>query len=954
MKSPNLIGIVKKFDQPFSRIYADNLGLLRPLWLLIVVLCLSIPLTQFPLNLVVTDTLSGFKGSAPTWSILLWMVGVPLAWAALLTGSALSNRLVFAAVAVSSTFFLSVCVITLPRDYFNALVGVTALVALGFCERNLKSKETRLTMPLLNSVVVGAAAGSQIVILTPLKPLIAKLSTLPGPLLGIGGGAILGIGLGLITLWWARLPRDDKRFLFFRGAHLSVRPTLWTMFTLLAVFLFAGYIRGGLCPSAGLALSSLVMTNTYLWPFWYVAGVVLLHSILGTTENLSISSNSFVPKAISIPLIVLFLVAGFVISLSETIVLYLSNHPGAFTNGLLPPFFSIYLHVKPYVWSNPLNVATVHWLSWVFGFDVVAMIALALQKRLTSSSLIRLFLITIFAALLISEYVLQTSSFSRRPADAVVMLFLLVLWLLWFLHKASVFSKPQSSPVWPSKGKVAIWCAISALIVLDIHGRTASKDFRLLNEVFITMFRGVLAIGLPYSFLVGFSKKNEEPPVRVSTMVGLFSAGVVTALTLNAMEKFACANWLVIGTMKIVKEQINLMQTSGTANFDILVPTSWIIARTFIYVLTLLVLCFIAKERLYDKRNSSATILLVLLTFASGVAAFSRTLIELPLPLEIRALTAPLVEESTFNCSVLQTYLSCLVPALILGIAQFSDGKRAFIVYPAAIILAGWTSCSIALMYTQNIVIMRATGLVYPVATMSCGIFVVLATIAFQLAKRSIAEETPDSVQAPHSTHTQSASQDNSAKRDITPVIITPRSLVISVLLIEAFTLPIVIKQSGARFENQPIEALHHKLLLSTDWEHQPPEPGKSPFLLTTLKRHNADGDSSLLQLATVKSDPQGSRALLRTLLTSAIKSNRFPNFNLVSAETWNKYAPNALVCQFAYEGKEASTMSGLIVLVPLADGKSECYSLFGPRHEVEREKWELAHAVSKLAGIGH
>jgi hypothetical protein len=972
MKSPKLSTNVAKFDLAFSRFYANNLGLLTPLWLLIVALCLSIPITQFPINPVVTDTLAGFKSSAPIWSVLLWLTGLPLAWAALLIGSALSNRLAFSVTAISATFFLSVCVITLPRDYFNSLVGVTVLLALGFCERNFKLKEeprqpkekTRLAMPLLNSVLVGAAAGTQIVILTPLKTIISTSSKLPGPLLGIGGGALLGIVLGLLTLWWARLSRNEKRSFFLRGSFLSVRPALWTTFALLAMFLLAGFTRAGLVPSGGLSLSSLVMVNSYLWPVLYLAGIVFLHSIFGTTGKLAVASKCFVPKATSAPLIVLFVLTGIVICFSETIINYLLNHSNTFTNSLLPLFSNVYLRVKPYVWNNPLNVNTVRWLSWVFGFDVVAIIALALQNRLTSISLNRLFFITIFAALLVSEYVLQTSSFSRGPADAVVVLSLLMLWLLWFMHKVSVSMKPESSQTWTSKGKVAIWCGIFALIALHIFGRAACKDFRVLNELFSTMFHGALALGLPYCFLVGLSKKSEGPLIKVSSVVGLFAAGLVTALTLNMLEKLASANWLVSGMMKIVSQQIKLLQTSGTVNFDVIIPTSWSVARSVIFVVILLALIFASREFFYGKRHSSTSTLLVLLTFASGVAAFSRTLVELPLPLEVRALTAPLVQDLFFNCNVLQSYLSCLVPALILGIAQFSDKKSAIIAYPMTIALAIWASYSVALMYTHDIVFLRATGLVYPVATMSCGVIAILATAAYQIAKRQIAKElsagtkAPGPAPGPATAMTMTsdlvpAAPSKSDRSPAAPAVITPLALVISMLLLEACTLPIIMKDSAVRFEDKPIPAFLHKLTLKTDWLLQEPEPGKSPFTQTTLKKHNVDGDTSTLQLAKVMSNPQGTRILLRTLLTSAIKSNRFPGFMLTSAETWNKYAPEALACQFNYESKESvATMAGFVVLVPLADGKTECYTLFGPRNEVEQDKWELAYAISKLSDL--
>ena len=766
--------------------------------------------------------------------------------------------------------------------------------------------------------------------------------------------------MGLLTLWWARLSRNDKRTFFFRGSFLNVRPALWTIFALLAVFLFAGFTRASLVPSGGLSLSSLVMVNNYLWPAWYLAGVVFLHSIFGTTGKLAVTSKSFVPKALTAPLIVIFVLTGLVISLSETIVNYLLSHSNTFTNSLFPILSSVYLRVKPYVWNNPLNVNTVRWLSWVFGFDVVAIIALALQNRLTSISLNRLFFITIFAALLISEYVLQTSSFTRGPADAVVVLSLLMIWLLWVMHRLIVFMKAESSQTWSSNGKVAIWCGIFALIALHIFGRAACKDFRVLNELLTTMFHGALAFGLPYCFFVGLSKKTEGPLIRVSTAVGLFAAGIVTALTLNTLEKLACANWLVSGMMKIVSQQINLLQTSGTANFDVIIPTSWIVARSVLYVVTLLALWFASREMFYGKRYSSTSTLLVLLTFASGVAAFSRTLAELPLPLEVRALTAPLVQELFFNCNVLQSYLSCLIPALILGIAQFNDRRSAFITFPMAIALSIWASYSVSLMYTRDMVFMRATGLVYPVATMSCGVLTILVIAALQIARWRIARElsattnaqvhAPLAAMAPDSVPAEPSNLDRSATA---PILITPLALLISMLLLEAFTLPIVIKDSAVRFEDKPIQAFHHQLTLKTDWLYQQPEQGKSPFTQTTFKKHNDDGDTSTLQLAKVMSNPQGTKVLLRTLLTSAIKSNRFPGFMLTSAETWNKYAPEALACQFTYQSNESvSTMAGFIVLVPLADGKTECYTLFGPRNGVEQDKWELAYAISKLAEL--
>jgi hypothetical protein len=912
-----------------------TLGVLRPLFQICAFLCILIPLTQFNFYPVDIEAFSGFKGTAPAWSVLLWLLCLPFAWAALLVGTAISNRIAFSLTAMAAANFIITCVVLLPRSYFNSLLPASILIALGLCERTLPRDALRSkVMSVVNAIVAGSSAAIPLIILTPLRPFLGTIIKLPGPVISIGGGALLGTVLGLIALAWARLPQAPARPLFFRGGAISLSGCVWTIVVLLTGFLLAGTARGSLGQSGGQLISSLALTTSYMWPIWYFIGIGILHKLMGSSKTVATAIEGMFPRFILAPLLVLGLLAGLFIAFSERICLALSGLPGNVPNPLLPVFFQIYTWTKPMIWSNPLNVMSVHWLSWVLLFDFVVAIILAVQKRLNSAALVRLLFLTSLSGLLIWEYVFQMSSFARAPGHSVLGLFLFAIWLLWLMHTVGWGLSSKSSPCWPSAGRLAIYSGLATIALLDIHARSACQDFKLMNELFLTMFRGVIDVGLPYYFLVWTSRRVENIPVKISTLLGLFSLGALTSFAFNVLEKFAGSGWSVSALMQLAQAQYQQMQSTGSPNIDLIVPPMFFAVRAAIYVALLVLVFIISKKRLGESSGSS--ILFILVAFASGIASFSKTLLELPIPGEMRALIAPSSQELLFNCNLFQSYLSYWIPALLLGVSQIgsqSKAKTFFLLAPVAVAL----HFAVSWLYGEHEVFLRACGSLYTVMTIIGGIFVILVTAALGRIQKSQPETQP-------------------VVSDAT--LLTPRMVVSLVIALEMILIPLAITTSALKLENRKAADFSHQVSLPASWTEQlaaPEEPvNPADRTISTYLRPAASFGNSILQIGTVPSDPGGTQELLKQLLLKAAQSKLYPNLTVVNIESWGRYCPGALACSFAYDtlDKMPVPRAGLTVLIPRKDGRTEFYTVHTNPSDIDREQSELALIIRNLRRV--
>ncbi len=248
---------------------AETTPVLRTMIQMCVVLSAVIPLAQWQgapfFAPIAIETSSGYQHVMASWPVLLWILCLPCAWASLLIGTAVCNRIAFSATAVGALYFLSGCILFLPRSYFNALLTIPILFALFFNLSTLHVDRRRAKiMQLLTALIVGAAAGFQFTILTPLRPWLG--SVLPaswnGPAIGIGAGCTIGVYAGLLCLVLSKLFR--ARQTDSPDSKISIKSATFMVSVLLIAFLSATALRGGLAPLGGAIISVLDTSNAYL------------------------------------------------------------------------------------------------------------------------------------------------------------------------------------------------------------------------------------------------------------------------------------------------------------------------------------------------------------------------------------------------------------------------------------------------------------------------------------------------------------------------------------------------------------------------------------------------------------------------------------------------------------------------------------------------------------------
>ncbi len=944
-KSPFLLAIWKFFERFYWRDYAkdrmelgasppETVNVLRTIIQLCVLLSLVIPLSQFSISPVEIETFSGYKNTVSVWFILLWMLCLPCGWASLLVGTAVCNRVAFCLTALGALYFMSTCVIQFPRSLFNGFLTVAVLYSLIHCERTL-SRDSKVSAILswLNALIVGIAAGCQFTILTPLRPWLGTLFTLPGPVLSFGFGGALGAVAGAACLFLSRKPSSKLLFTRVVTADVPMASAVWTVASFMLLLLIAGASRGGLAQSGGLIISSIDMSNAYLWPVIYFIGVGIIHKLLGSSKIIAASVRGIIHPKLVIPLMICLLILSALCVMSETICAYLAKQSDPVWSAAFNAFLPIYSFTKWLIWHDPLLSIAAHWMTWVLSLDIAVTIILAIQKKLTADGLTRLFFTTCFAALLLWEYVFQMASFARGPIHSVIMIWLFAVWLLWLMHTVGWGLSLKSSPAWPSKGRLAVYGGIVTLIILQVNARAASHDYRIVNELFLTMFRGVIDVGLPYYLLIWANRRTRVSP-PVGLLLGTFTLGAITSMMFNAFDKLAGCRWSLSGFSTIVKTQLDSLQNLGTINLDLLLPGYWLFLKATIFVALLTLIRKLANrttpaddEVEVDSQTARRHLMTYLMVaFASGVVSFSYTLVDLPLPSDVRVALAPLQQELLFNCNVLHTYLAYWIPALLLAWVTLKTESQFDIVCSSIIGLL--TTGAILFCYEHYEVWLRATGLLYPALIVLTGILLALLTQILELIETS-----------------RSAAQPISTAPLVPPDALlsykSSRNLCLAAAV--AFTLGSITLTGLKSVIDQPVPNLNHSVSLERSWKFQSTIPRTEQMPeFSVFTRPTADGPMTI-QIASLQSDPAGAQHHLQTYIDRL-------GLNVIKKESWSHYYTGAYACTFMFVDKSNMTIAGLSVFVPRADGNTETFTLTSSPSDFEQGVWEIALLVQRLA----
>ena len=734
---------------------------------------------------------------------------------------------------------------------------------------------------------------------------------------------------------------------------------VWIIVSLLIQYLAFAAARGGLGTVGGLVISSAGLVNSYLWTVWYFVGVGIVHKLIGSSRAVASGVQTMLPYKVTMPVLVIVLLCATMICLSDTAALQLSGATGFPLETLFYAAAFLYQATKPWIWSITINGIAAHWFSTVLLFDLAVVIVLSLQKKLNGAAAIQLFYLTCLAGFLIWEYLFQLSSFARTPSHSLTVLFLFSAWLLWLMHTVGWNLCLKSSPAWPNRGRLAIYGGIVTLALLELNARAACSDFRVVNELFLTMFQGVINVGLPYFLYVWCVRKLPELPVGAGALLGVFSLGAITSFGLNIIEKLCGARWSFSPFVQVVQTQAERLLSIGSINIELQTPDYFFVLRALLFVCGVTLVYYAARRKLGRSLDASKAFVFLIMAYASGLASFARTLVELPIPPIVRALLAPCLQETQFNCNVFVTYLAYWLPALVFAIVLLVTRRKITNALWLGALLAAVGNCSIFSVYYHAEAVLRATGTLYYVMAMGCGAFVLLAVSCLKL----LMAETPD-VEAMSdggqaiTVSTVSEPAVELAAGSSNSVLLSSGALVVLIVVLELIFAVLVFKQTHMNLAVRQVEVFKHTVILPANWRlrtttagHKQPAAAASAAVIT-FTRSIAPGAFSMLQMGVVASDPKGTRSLLSKMLKDAVASKAYPNLSVVSVESWHRFYPGALACYFCYElrkGKTVMPMSGLVVLVPTRTGKTEYYTAYTNSNEAAQELAELAVVVNKL-----
>lgn len=936
-KVPVINSLWKLFERFYWRTYSkDRLDLseaaengaedLKPLFQLCALVCLLIPVCQLAIPVIAPmvplETYAGLKGMVPAWSVSLWLFLLPAAWAALLIGTGLCNRVAFLSAALSCLFFLSTCLMAglQTRSWTNALLGLTVVYALILCENHIsRNKAGRYTRPL-TVILVSIAAGIEMTILTPLRPLIGSiiepLNIVPKETIGLGAGTIIGLIFSLFILRLpATSPEEDKK---------DSKNHIWLCAFALFVMLLTSAIRNGLGQTAGQILNSLNQSNTYFWPVWYFIGLGIVHKLIGSSKVVAQALEGAVRPALVKPLLISALLVSTVCALSDRLAFYFAVQKGEWAVKLCQIFADIYHLVTPVFFTNAMTRIGTHWLTWVLLLDLLLIAFLALAKKLTNEVLLKLFYLTALSALLVWEYLFQYASFARTPSHNVVLVFIFASWLLWLMHTIGWSVSTKSSPLWPSRGRLAVYSGVVGLCLLEIFARASMQDYRVMNEIFLCMFRGVIDVGPAYYLYLWAGKHLKSLPVSVKSIFSNFCLGALTALLLNSLDKLSAASFTWSDFMALVQKQMDLLNNTGSINIDIDHGLLWFLLRAAIYIVVLSRIVALnyknAEEQNTENKNYTAAF--AALAAAGGVASFALTFVDLPLPLFWRVLTAPTSQELSFSCNVFNSFMSAYIPALIIAVPLLKSAKKTSKL--ASYFVALLACFAITFGYDQYQEYLRASGLIFYYTTLLGLFFAACVVYAMHLLESRPKEQAPE--------------EDSSTTKASTTLSGSAKLKLIGALAL--CTAALALFQNTLQTTTVDVPPLHHAVEISNKWQENKSLSNGDTSVFT-----RADTKGMFMAIGSVPSPQGGTTSLARDLLVKAAQSGNFPELKVSQITPWEKYYPGALACYFSYNKDMAA---GLTVLLPRGE-RTEFYTVCGAQTDMENMQWEEALTIKKL-----
>ncbi len=913
-----------------ERLPSDVLPILRQVFIFSVALCLLIPFATAGREMIAITTFSGFKGTAPNWSVWLWMATAALAWGCAVAGTAWSNRVAFIISAFAYVMIFGTCAFYIPRSYWNALVPASAVIMAALCERQLREECRSSTIfGIINCILVCAFAGVYTFAATPLHSFSGPNAVLYG--------TVLGCSLGPVCFLWSRLKANLSAPFALRGQPVSLVTASLIISSACLGFMVSLVWRSSPSAFGGQLVSMLTLWNSYLWPVWYFLGVGIIFKLLKSAKIFADSVADTIPPKLYAPSVLIAIAASAALTWSEYFVLHVNAYGGLWST-ISQPFFSIYSLSASWLWSNQILCQSSLVMRWILLVDLLFIAFLGVRKRLSAKVISTIFFLTMLGWFLVSEYMFQLLSFQRSPGHSVLTLVLFSIWLLWLFHKVGLDMSLRSSPLWPAVGRLPVYGSILLFLLLEINARCALQDFNVTNEFYMALFRGVIDVGLPYGLYIYATRRFKTLPLGLKGIFISFCLGGMATLPINVLDKLALCNWSIEQFRLLWATQSSLLLEKGISSLPAFttLPVAWVAVRSLLFVVSLYLVAQ-ALKRKADIENGSGlgmtppSILFCLVSFASGFASFYKTFVDLPLPIDMRALLAPVYSTVFFDTASLATFLTAWTISMLIGLECFRRTKatRRF----ATSVFCFLICFSASYMWPAMEPWLYSSGTIITLAVLLVGLFLYLC--------RTCLERINDCLQKTDEEKTESADPKQFALVSRSEINILAAGGLVLCLVTGA------IQITASRMIPQQIPSLGHCLNVPASWGNQLVSDQKS----SSFKLVNLPGASVTATITTKPSVNGGSVALLKQLSEDARSGGTLRNLSLIKLEYWNHYSAGCCALSYTFDQLQNGAtipVMGITAAKPGTGGNSEIYTILGTPSEVLDRKWDLVRVIGQ------
>ncbi|MBS1993728.1 MAG: hypothetical protein JSS83_24600 [Cyanobacteria bacterium SZAS LIN-3] len=943
-KQPAVKGLQSVFKRFYWRDYskdrlslddvpADSVAILRPVFLVSTLLCLLIPALMLPSGgTVPIETFSGHKHDAPLWSVLLWFAGAVVAWSALLVGTAVSNRLAFLTGGLGYAYLFGSIVACTAKSPSNVFIPLSILLAIFVHEKACQRPgAANAIFGLINAAALGAASGIYFFAATTIK-MPATTSSL---VISIPGG----ITLGLLVFALARLKSTGSNRLMQKlSSKISTAKAFYLTAALSTINLCFLAARCTPAKVASHLISLTHLTESYAWPVWYLLAVGIILKLIKNSDVVAKAATDITGLKLLRPVTVALITAALATVYCEKALSWFTpSSPFYFISDTA---LHVYTWTRSWFWKEPIFAFSAPYIGAVLLFDVICMMWLIGQRRFSNALAGRFLYLTILAWFVISEYTFEVLSLARSPGHSVVALMLFAIWLLWLMHTIGLALSTRSSRFWPSAGRLPIYGSVLIFALLEIHSRGALQDYKITNELFLIMERGIIDVGLPYFLWVYTTRRFSELPVNVATVFCIFCAGALLTLPLNTLDKLSICNWDWHQFLALNATLTEKYLATGNLQYEANMHWGWLLVKTAIFCLLLWGTTLLSWRVVKPSPQRAMIVTFILVSFAGGIASFSKGFLDLGLPPALAVATAPLTLDLLLSQRVLVTYFMAWIPALLIGLAlqkvtSSDDSGREKLPAQTGVYLALGFALSallrIAFFCYEDF--LQSTGAMIPLLSLYGMLFSLLVLRLVDTAGDATVEE-----------------EKRKNQRDLRKLMAIAAC---SATIWMTFTI------AGALGSVRDITSIPVHLQVPGEFRNQivADTPNSKATVFTTDK---AGTDKSYLVVGKVNTEGLEGKALLAHLLQKAVLSGQFPELKVVQVEPWQSRYAGALACTYTYNimlkqktGTLAVPMTGITVLLPPRSPQDNAavsfVTAYTPPAELDLRRWQLAWITDQL-----